>query len=153
MTAAASLLLADSGPVVNFTVQARVVAAVLALLFLGFILELIRRDRLTERYSIVWFLLGFLMLIGAAFPGLLGLLAELIGVRDVTIALFSVILLLLLALSLSFSVIASRQSRQITRLAQRDALDTIREPANDPPPEQAGPEADPVRSGSNRPGP
>ena len=36
------------------------------------ILELIRRDRLQERYSVIWFLAGLGMLAGAAFPGLLG---------------------------------------------------------------------------------
>ncbi|MCB0863330.1 MAG: DUF2304 family protein [Solirubrobacterales bacterium] len=44
-------------------------------------------------------------------------------------ALFSVTLLILLALSLNFSVIASRQSKQITRLAQQQAIDGIEEEA------------------------
>ncbi len=128
MTWPGFLYAATSEPVVRFTAQSRIIAAVLAVAFLAFILDLIRRDRLTERYSIIWFLLGFAMLAGAAFPGLLRLLAEALGVRDVTIALFSAMLLVLLALSLHFSVIASRQARQITRLAQRDALEGIRAP-------------------------
>lgn len=119
---------ATSEPVVHFTGQARIVAAILALVFVGFILDLIRRDRLLERYSIVWFLLGLAMLAGAIFPGLLELVARMMGVRDVSIALFSVVLLVLLALSLNFSVIASRQARQITRLAQRSAIESIRTP-------------------------
>ena len=35
------------------------------------ILDLIRRDKLQERYSVVWFVAGLGMLVGAAFPGLL----------------------------------------------------------------------------------
>ncbi|MBK5232274.1 MAG: DUF2304 domain-containing protein [Thermoleophilia bacterium] len=124
-----SWLLAATGPVVRLTPQARIVAAILAVLFMLLILDLIRRDRLLERYSIVWFLLGLAMLAGAAFPGLLELMAKAIGVRDVTIGLFSVVLLILLALSLNFSVIASRQSKQITRLAQRSAIEGVDEPA------------------------
>jgi hypothetical protein len=49
-------------------------------------------------------------------------------VRDATIALFSVVLLILLGLALNFSVIASRQSKQITRLAQQSAIETIEQP-------------------------
>jgi len=121
-------LLAATEPVVRLTPQARIVAAVLAVLFMLLILDLIRRDRLLERYSIVWFVMGLAMLAGAAFPGLLELLARALGVRDVTIALFSVVLIILLALSLNFSVIASRQAKQITRLAQQSAIETIDDP-------------------------
>lgn len=124
-------LLSATEPVVRLTPQARIVAAILAVLFMLLILDLIRRDRLLERYSIVWFLLGLAMLAGAAFPGLLELIAKLIGVRDVTIGLFSIILMILLALSLNFSVIASRQSKQITRLAQQSAIETIEDPPED----------------------
>jgi hypothetical protein len=111
-------------PVVRLTPQARIVAAILAVLFMFLILDLIRRDKLLERYSIVWFLLGLAMLAGAAFPVLLELIARVMGVRDATIALFSIVLLILLGLSLNFSVIASRQAKQITRLAQQSAIES-----------------------------
>jgi hypothetical protein len=121
-------LLAATEPVVRLTPQARIIAAILAIVFMLWILDLIRRDRLLERYSIVWFLLGLAMLAGAAFPVLLELIARAMGVRDATIALFSVLLLVLLGLALNFSVIASRQSKQITRLAQQSAIETIDRP-------------------------
>ena len=123
-----SAFLAATEPVVRLTPQARIIAAILAIVFMLWILELIRRDRLLERYSIVWFLLGLAMLAGAAFPVLLELIARAMGVRDATIALFSVLLLVLLGLALNFSVIASRQSKQITRLAQQSAIETIEQP-------------------------
>ncbi len=123
-----SAFLAATEPVVRLTPQARIIAAILAIAFMLWILDLIRRDRLLERYSIVWFLLGLAMLAGAAFPVLLELIARAMGVRDATIALFSVVLLVLLGLALNFSVIASRQSKQITRLAQQSAIETIEQP-------------------------
>lgn len=124
---AAVPFLAEVEPVVRLTVQARVIAAVIAIAFMLLILDLIRRDRLIERYSVVWFLLGLAMLVGAIFPGLLELLAKALGVRDVTIALFSLLILVLLGLALNFSVIASRQSKQITRLAQQAAIESVDE--------------------------
>jgi hypothetical protein len=121
------LRLAAEEPVVRLTSQARIVAAVLAIAFMVMILELIRRHKLQERYSVIWFVAGIAMLAGAAFPDLLRILANVFGVRDVTIALFSLLFLLLLGLALSFSVIASRQAEQITRLAQEQALQGARE--------------------------
>jgi hypothetical protein len=119
----------EAEPVVRLTTQARIVAVVLAIGFMAMILELIRRRKLQERYSIIWFLFGIAMLVGAVFPQILELLAKAMGVRDITIALFSLVLVVLLTLALSFSVIASRQASQITRLAQEQALDRARQEA------------------------
>ncbi len=126
-----NLLLAASSehPSVHLTAQTRILAAIIAVAFMVMILELIRRDRLQERYSIVWFVAGTAMLLGAAFPGLLTLAADIMGVRDTNVALFSIVLLLLLALALNFSVIMSRQAAQITRLAQERAIEKAREQA------------------------
>jgi hypothetical protein len=122
-----SVLLAATDPKVQLTSQTRILAAAIAVAFMAMILELIRRDKLQERYSVVWFVAGLGMLVGAAFPGLLGVVADLMGVRDTNVALFSIILLLLLGLALNFSVIMSRQAAQITRLAQERALEKARE--------------------------
>jgi hypothetical protein len=116
---------------VRLTSQTRILAAVLAIVFMLLILELIRRDRLQERYSVIWFVAGLGMLAGAAFPGLLKLVADLMGVRDTNVALFSIVLLLLLGLALNFSVIMSRQAAQITRLAQERALEKARQQAEE----------------------
>ena len=129
----AALLTAAAGaaeePTVHLTSQTRILAALIAIAFMALILELIRRDSLQERFSVVWFVAGLGMLAGAIFPGLLTAVADLMGVRDTNVALFSIILLLLLGLTLNFSVIMSRQAAQITRLAQERALEKAREQA------------------------
>jgi hypothetical protein len=122
-----ALALAAQGPSVHLTAQTRIIAAGIAIAFMVFILELIRRDSLQERYSVIWLLAGLAMLAGAAFPGLLGVVADLMGVRNTNVALFSIVLLLLLGLALNFSVIMSRQAAQITRLAQERALEKARQ--------------------------
>ncbi len=124
-----SLPLAAHDPTVHLTSQTRILAAAIAVAFMILILELIRRNRLQERYSVVWFIAGLGMLAGAAFPGLLGVVADAMGVRDTNVALFSIVLLLLLGLALNFSVIMSRQAAQITRLAQEQALERAQEQA------------------------
>jgi hypothetical protein len=124
-------LAAETGRV-HLTSQTRIVAAVLAVIFMLMILELIRRDRLQERYSVIWFVAGLGMLAGAAFPGLLEVVANLMGVRNTNVALFSIVLLLLLGLALNFSVIMSRQAAQITRLAQERAIEQARRQSAEP---------------------
>jgi hypothetical protein len=118
-----ALAAAGSEPQVHLTSQTRIVAAVIAVFFMLLILDLIRRDRLQERYSVIWFVAGLGMLAGAAFPALLELVADAMGVRNTNVALFSIVLLLLLGLALNFSVIMSRQAAQITRLAQERAIE------------------------------
>jgi len=112
----------ESGQV-HLTSQTRIVAAIIAVFFMLMIFELIRRDRLQERYSVIWFVAGIGMLAGAAFPGLLEVIADVMGVRNTNVALFSIVMLLLLGLALNFSVIMSRQAAEITRLAQERAIE------------------------------
>jgi hypothetical protein len=123
------VLAAGEDAQVHLTSQTRIIAAILAVAFMVLILDLIRRDRLQERYSVVWFVAGLGMLAGAMFPGLLEFVAELMGVRDTNVALFSIVLLLLLGLALNFSVLMSRQAAQITRLAQERAIEQARRQA------------------------
>jgi hypothetical protein len=122
-----SFLFAATADSVRLTSQTRILAAILALAFMLLVLELIRRDRLQERYSVIWFVAGLGMLAGAAFPGLLQVVADAMGVRDTNVALFSIVLFFLLGLALNFSVIMSRQAAQITRLAQERALEKARQ--------------------------
>lgn len=133
------LLFAAEAGQVHLTARTRIVAAVLAIAFMLMILELIRRDRLQERYSVIWFVAGLGMLAGAAFPGLLEVVANLMGVRNTNVALFSIVLLLLLGLALNFSVIMSKQAAQITRLAQERAIEGAMRQAGREPAEAEGP--------------
>src|ERR1700759_4793992 len=123
-------VLAAQADHVSLTSQTRIIAAALAILFMLLILDLIRRDRLQERYSVIWFVAGLAMLAGAAFPGLLKLVADLMGVRDTNVAVFSMVLLLLLGLAPNFSGTMSRQAPQTTRLAQERAIERAREQAD-----------------------
>lgn len=117
-----AFLLAQQEAEVNLTARSRILAAAAALFFFLLVLELVRRRRLQERYTVLWFVLGLGMLAGAIFPALLELLADVLGVRDTNVALFALLLLLLLALAFESTITASRQGERITRLAQENAL-------------------------------
>ena len=121
------LLLAQAETRVNLTTRSRILAAIAAIFFFILVLELIRRRKLQERYTVIWFILAVGMLAGGIFPQLLELLANVFGVRDTNAALFALLLLLLLALAFESTITASRQGEQITRLAQENALLKMRE--------------------------
>jgi hypothetical protein len=118
------MTLARSQVVVNLSPQTRVVAVMLAAMFVVVILELVRRHRLQERYTVVWLTAGAAMAIGAIIPDqTIGSLTRLLGVTDTNVALFSLVILALLALALHLTVVVSKQSEQITRLAQDLAIE------------------------------
>jgi hypothetical protein len=121
------LLFAQAETRVNLTTRSRILAAIAAIFFFILVLELIRRRKLQERYTVIWFILAVGMLAGGIFPQLLELLANIFGVRDTNAALFALLLLLLLALAFESTITASRQGEQITRLAQENALLKMRE--------------------------
>lgn len=101
-------------------IQIVAVAAAGALLL--FVLELVRRRRLLERYALLWLLSAIVLLGLAAWRGALAKLAGLVGIAYPPNALFFVAFGFVLALLLHFSVATSRHSDQLKVLAQRLAL-------------------------------
>jgi hypothetical protein len=131
---------------VNLSSQTRVLAVVLAALFVVAILEMVRRHKLQERYTVVWLVAGATMMVGAIIPDqTIGSLARLLGVSDTNAALFSLVILMLLALTLHLTVVVSRQSEQITRLAQELAIERADREVGDREVDQA-PVGDPAAS-------
>jgi hypothetical protein len=87
-----------------------------------FVLELVRRRRLLERYALLWLLSALVLLGLAVWRSALEDLASMIGVYYPPTALFIVAFGFVLALLLHFSVAVSRQADQSKVLAQRLAL-------------------------------
>ena len=109
---------APGGTLTRITLVSLVVATLLLLL----VLELVRRRRLQERYSVLWLATGGTLLILAAWPALLERIADTIGIASPPNALFVVALGFFLAVMLHFSLVISRLSEHTSRLAQRLAL-------------------------------
>jgi hypothetical protein len=97
-------------------------AAVAALLLLLVIFELIRRRRLQERYALLWIATGTVILVLAAWRGLLGRLSDLVGIAYPPSALFVLAAFFILVLLLHYSTVISKLSDQNRVLAQRLAL-------------------------------
>jgi hypothetical protein len=98
------------------------------------VLELIRRGRLKERYSLLWLFSGIVLLILSLSRSLLEYLSRLVGIYYPPSLLFLIAFVFLLLITLHFSAVISGLSEKNKRLAQeiallRQALDEIRRPA------------------------
>lgn len=113
----------------GLSVQAAIVATVLALGFLVAVFELVRRHYLQERYSVIWVMTGIVMLVGVATGGSLSLLAKVTGIQNTSIALLSLLIFFLLVMVLHLTTVASRLAAQSTRLAQEISMLELRQSA------------------------
>jgi len=93
----------------------------IAVAIAGVTFELIRRNRLKEEYSFLWFALSAVMFTMALWHGSLAFLSRVIGTVYPPSALFMAAVLLLLALTMHYSMVVSRLSDETRMLAQEAA--------------------------------
>ena len=98
------------------------IVKIIAICVSGFILfmviELIRRDHLKERYSLIWLAASVVLLVFSSWRGLLHFISLKLGIYYPPSFLFLLAIGFLIVLLLHFSTIISSQSDQNRRLAQ-----------------------------------
>lgn len=102
--------------------RTQIVSIMFALVVFAAVFELVRRRYLRERYALLWLGAALVLLILAAWKGLLTTIAHAMGVHLPSNAFFVIAFAFLLLLLLHFSVVVSRMSDQTRVLAQRLAL-------------------------------
>jgi hypothetical protein len=100
----------------------QIVAIAGAVGLLLFVLELVRRRALMERYALLWLLCSVVILGLAVWDNALTLLARQMGILSAPNALFFVAVAFILLLLLHFSAAMSRLTDQSKVLAQRQAI-------------------------------
>ena len=100
----------------------QVVAVAISVALLIGVLELVRRKKLTEEYSLVWILCALALLGLSLARGMLDGIARGLGIFYPPAALLLVVILFVFVASVSFSVVISRQRQQIDRLIEDTAL-------------------------------
>jgi hypothetical protein len=94
-------------------------AAILTTLF---VVELLRRGYLREKFAALWLAVSAGVLVMAAFPRIVGWAADLLGVQVPANLLFFLTAVLLLLVSVQLSYEVSRQEARTRRLAEEIAL-------------------------------
>lgn len=102
--------------------QYALVAVLAGIALFALTTELTRRRRLSERYSILWFATAVGVFAVGIIPGFLDLIAQVLGIAYAPAALLLVAFLFSLALILHLSMVVTRLTDQVTRLAQTIAI-------------------------------
>ncbi len=100
----------------------QILAIVGSILLIVFILELIRRKRLKEEFSILWLGMGTIFLIISLFRGLLDWFSVLVGIGYPPAALFLILIIGLMFILIHFSVAISELKEANKKLAQELGL-------------------------------
>lgn len=101
---------------------ASLASVVLGILLFGYVLRLVSRRKILLGYSLLWFLLALILIICPLFPEPIFQLAYLFGIELPSNFIFILAIICLLAICLSLSVIASRQTAYQKTLVQEVAL-------------------------------
>ena len=101
--------------------KAQIIALVVTFLILLFVLDLVRRRRLSERYAIIWMTAALALLILSIWTGGLDAIADLMGIQEPANAIFIIAFAVGFLLLLNFSVVSTRLGEESKVLAQEVA--------------------------------
>jgi len=104
----------------------QVIAVAVSLALVAMVVELVRRRRLTEEYSLIWLLCGGALLVLSLWKNILDVSARWLGIYYPPAVLLLVLVFFGFVASLYFSVVISGQRRQIERLIEEAALTDAR---------------------------
>lgn len=100
----------------------RIALIATSLAFASVIVRLVKRKQLTMKYSFLWIILLFVILLCAILPIIPYRISDILGFETPANFIFLVAIFFLLAIALSLSIIVSKQQRKITTLIQEVAI-------------------------------
>lgn len=104
------------------TLVQQIIAGIVSLLVMFVVVDMVRRRKLREEYSILWLGAGLVMLIMAIDRTALFWFAELLGIEHPAYALFVVALFVGMVLAIHFTVLLSKLTAQTWRQTQEIGL-------------------------------
>ena len=102
--------------------RSEIVSLVAAIGLVALVLELVRRRRLQERYSLGWLASALVLLVFAAIPPLTAFTARLLGIKTPINLVFLLAFIATVGVLLHFSTVISRLVDRSIHLAQHVAL-------------------------------
>lgn len=101
--------------------KAQIIALIVTIGIFLFVLDLVRRRKLAERYALLWMTAAFALLVLSIWTGGLDAIADLMGIQEPANAIFILAFAVGFLLLLNFSVASSRLSEESKVLAQEIA--------------------------------
>jgi hypothetical protein len=102
--------------------RVQVIAIAVSVVLLMSVLELVRRRKLVEEYSLLWILGSIAVLALSVWRGMLDVAARELGIFYPPSLLLMLVIVIVFVGLLSFSVVLSRQRKQIERLMEETAI-------------------------------
>jgi hypothetical protein len=103
-------------------IRTKIVGLIISIGMLLLIIELVRRRKLREEYSQLWFITGIVIVLMMVWLDLLRFISHLVGAVNQISTIFFLAFLFLVGISLHFSVVISKLTNQVKDLAQQNAL-------------------------------
>lgn len=98
------------------------ISVIFSVVFLVTVIELVKANKLQEKYSILWILMSIVLMVLSSSPVIINKLAKWLDIKNPPSFLFLFGLVYLLVYNLHLTVVVSKQSEKITRLAQEIAI-------------------------------
>ena len=95
---------------------------VLSIVFIVIVINLVKKNKLLEKYSILWLLFSAVILFFAIFPNIMIKIANILDIKYAPAFLFLAGILFLLFYTLYLTKIISKQEMRIVKLAQEVAI-------------------------------
>lgn len=97
-------------------------AIIVSILFMIFIILLVRNNKLEEKYSILWLIFAIIILILTIFPKIIDAIAKFFGVYYSPSLLFLIGFVVLALYVIHISIVLTTQNKKIVKLVQEHAI-------------------------------
>lgn len=104
------------------SLRLQILMIVIEIIYFGFIVYFLKKKKLMLSYSLVWLLAGITMLVFTIFPDVMTALFEFLHVESPMNGLLSLSILLIMMIMIFITSIVSKQTNQIRKLTQDNAL-------------------------------
>lgn len=105
-------------PVIGLQLRTRVFVVLVGIAILLFILNLVRKKKIREQYSLLWIIAAVVLVLSAVFSPAIDRLAHLVGIYYPPAFLFLIAILIILVLQFHFSTVISSLREQNKALIQ-----------------------------------
>ncbi len=89
-----------------------------SVLFIILIIELIRKKRIKEEYSLLWLFFGFVFLFISIWKNSLDYIARILGIAYAPAALFLILIIAIMSILIHYSLVISRLADNVKKLTQ-----------------------------------
>ena len=104
------------------SINLTIVSVLFSLFIILSILILLRKNKVSIKYSLIWIVLFLVLLVATVIPGFLVWVTYLLGFKTASNMVFSLIIAVLVVITISLTVIASKQDKMIRLLIQEISI-------------------------------